>query len=170
MIIRIIPVRILILLSLQGKEEICRAAPCSCLAPLVPLGGMLLLGATNPWWGCSPKVCEKQDVVGHQIPASPWGCFVPSIRNPSFSGSHCGCAGFLIHAGRDFSLPRVLGLMKSLGCCKTSRDVLWSEPGIELGCARKLPGLVGAGPRMCHNPTVTPQQRIQCPQVSPWTI
>lgn len=68
MIIRIIPVRILIL-SLQGKKKICRNTPCSCLASLVPLGGMMVLavvlGTTNGWCDALQRLGDEQDVVGH---------------------------------------------------------------------------------------------------------
>lgn len=69
MIIRIIPVRILTLLSLQGWEKICRNTFCSCLASLVPLGGMMLLavvlGTTNGWCDALQRLGDKQDVVEH---------------------------------------------------------------------------------------------------------
>lgn len=165
-------IRIWILLSLQGKEKICRTTPCSCLACLVPLGGMMLLavvfGTTDWWWGCSSQLCGQAGCGGTPDPSEAFGIFCPSIRNSRFSGDHRGCAVPMQEG--VFPLPSVLRLVKCLGCHKTKRDVWWSELGIELGCAGKLPGLVGGGPRMWDIPTVTPQQWIQYPQVSPWTV
>lgn len=96
MIIRIIPVRILILLSLQGKGKVGRNTPCSCLASLVPLGGVMLLavvlgatklvvmlfkglGTSRMWWN-TPD------------PSGALGVPCPSLRNPRFAGNCWGCA------------------------------------------------------------------------------
>lgn len=161
MIIRIIPVRTWILLSLQGKEKICRNTPCSCLASLVPSGGMMLLavvlGATNWWWWCSSKVCGQTGCGGtQQVLVRCLGYLVPPLEIPGFLGQRewlwmcCPAVGFLIHAGRGFSFPNILRLMKSPGClddikqmemCRgLSQELSWDVLGSSQGWWEEGPG------------------------------
>lgn len=101
------------------------------------------LGTSRMWWD-TPDPSEALGMPGS------------SIRNPGFLGQReslwmsCPHAGFLIHAGRGFSLPNVVRLMKSPGCLDDmkqtemwhglSQDLGWDVPGSSQGWWEESPG------------------------------